>query len=168
MKFKVFSRRINTLNLLESRNLISQTSDSNKLRKLLETKQTIYTGFDPTAPSLHVGNLLTIMALLHFQTTGHQIITLVGGATAKTNEKNTCLDSTETNSSSLTKNINYVLQNALDYAKSRKNNNFGSRQLLNNTLWYNSLKMIDFLSTVGKKVDISKIVFRMVDLGSKR
>lgn len=46
-----------------------------------KSSQTIYAGFDPTADSLHVGNLLVIMGLLHCQRAGHQPIALVGGAT---------------------------------------------------------------------------------------
>ena len=43
----------------------------------------VYAGFDPTAPSLHVGNLLILSSLLHFQRAGHQVVILLGGATAR-------------------------------------------------------------------------------------
>lgn len=53
-----------------------------KLKELFErSAQSIYAGFDPTADSLHVGNLLVIMGLLHCQRAGHKPIALVGGAT---------------------------------------------------------------------------------------
>lgn len=52
------------------------------MKKLFDSNpQTIYAGFDPTADSLHVGNLLVIMGLLHCQRAGHNPIALVGGAT---------------------------------------------------------------------------------------
>ncbi|KAJ8956733.1 hypothetical protein NQ318_014089 [Aromia moschata] len=47
------------------------------------SRQTVYAGFDPTADSLHVGNLLVLINLLHWQRGGHQTIALIGGATAK-------------------------------------------------------------------------------------
>ncbi|KAJ3177167.1 tyrosyl-tRNA synthetase [Geranomyces variabilis] len=66
---------------LQERGLVhSVTSPS--LSRLLKTEKTaVYAGFDPTATSLHVGNLLQIIGLLHFQALGHQTIALVGGAT---------------------------------------------------------------------------------------
>ena len=45
--------------------------------------QTVYAGFDPTADSLHIGNLLVLINLLHWQRSGHQVIALIGGATAQ-------------------------------------------------------------------------------------
>lgn len=50
---------------------------------LLSTKRTIYAGFDPTADSLHVGNLLVLIALLHLLRAGHRVIVLIGDATAR-------------------------------------------------------------------------------------
>ena len=44
---------------------------------------TVYAGFDPTAGSLHVGNLLVLTSLLHFHRAGHQVVILLGGATAR-------------------------------------------------------------------------------------
>lgn len=52
-------------------------NDSPRLQKLLTSPQCVYAGFDPTADSLHVGNLLVIIALLHCQRAGHQVIALV-------------------------------------------------------------------------------------------
>lgn len=53
-----------------------------KIKQLFtKSSQSIYAGFDPTADSLHVGNLLVIMGLLHCQRAGHKPIALVGGAT---------------------------------------------------------------------------------------
>ena len=162
------SRRINTLNLLESRNLISQTSDSNKLRIKLESKQTIYTGFDPTAPSLHVGNLLTIIALLHFQTTGHQIIALVGGATGgigdpsgkKTERQALEKNIVENNILCIQNQLNYIFENAKIYAEKRKMSWKHDPLILNNAIWYENMNMIDFLLNVGKKSRISAMLAR--------
>lgn len=67
---------------LEWRGLISQTTDRKELSEALDKKPlTLYVGFDPTAPSLHVGNLVVLLALRRFQMAGHRPIALVGGAT---------------------------------------------------------------------------------------
>src|SRR3990170_8550585 len=67
---------------LRWRGLISQTTDDENLPAWLEEKpRSVYVGFDPTADSLQVGNLVGIMALRRFQQAGHRPIALVGGAT---------------------------------------------------------------------------------------
>jgi len=68
--------------ILKERGFIYQCTDEDKLKTLLNSKKvTFYIGYDATANSLHIGNLLTIMAVKHMQSAGHKVITLVGGAT---------------------------------------------------------------------------------------
>ena len=70
------------LNDLQFRGLINQMTDEEGLRKLLEEESVkLYSGFDPTADSLHIGHLLPILTLRRFQQAGHRPIALVGGAT---------------------------------------------------------------------------------------
>lgn len=72
----------NILDELAWRGLISQTTDIDALRKTLdEGPITLYCGFDPTAPSLHVGNLMQVLTVKRFQDAGHKPLLLVGGAT---------------------------------------------------------------------------------------
>ena len=72
------------LNVLEERGFIHQVSDLEGLdAKLAEGPQSAYIGFDATAKSLHVGNLINIMMLHWFQKCGHKPITLMGGGTSK-------------------------------------------------------------------------------------
>ena len=71
----------NVLDDLEYRSLIKDFSNKEEIRELLETKQTIYCGFDPSASSLHVGNYVMISLLKRLQLAGHKIIAVVGGAT---------------------------------------------------------------------------------------
>ena len=75
----------NLLKLNERSGLIQNTfppESSQRLAKFLEEQpRSVYAGFDPTAESLHIGNLLVIMGLLHAQRAGHQPIALIGGAT---------------------------------------------------------------------------------------
>src|SRR5690606_9908089 len=64
------------------RGLIAQSTDLDELRALLAAGPvTLYCGFDPTAPSLHLGNLIQILVLRRFQKAGHRPLGLVGGAT---------------------------------------------------------------------------------------
>src|SRR5262249_4504333 len=74
------------LSVLRERGFIQKTTDDETtdkpLEKLLESKRvTGYVGFDPTAPSLHVGNLVPVMALVHLQRSGHRPIVILGGGT---------------------------------------------------------------------------------------
>ena len=66
---------------LEWRGLLKQCSDLEALKEALKTQQTFYCGFDPTADSLHIGNLLPLMALRRVQEHGHRAIAIVGGGT---------------------------------------------------------------------------------------
>jgi tyrosyl-tRNA synthetase len=66
---------------LQWRGLIAQSTDINELRTALKKPISLYAGFDPTAPSLHIGNLVVILVLKRFQLAGHTPIPLVGGAT---------------------------------------------------------------------------------------
>src|SRR4030065_1730107 len=63
------------------RGFIEKVTDEGKVPEILKNKVTCYIGFDPTASSFHVGNLVPIMALAHMQKYGHRPITLVGGGT---------------------------------------------------------------------------------------
>ncbi|MBW1808598.1 MAG: tyrosine--tRNA ligase [Deltaproteobacteria bacterium] len=73
----------NIYDILEERGFISQVTDQAALKKLLASETiTCYIGFDPTAPSLHVGSLLPLMALAHMRNAGHRPIAILGGGTA--------------------------------------------------------------------------------------
>ncbi|EGN99727.1 hypothetical protein SERLA73DRAFT_88329 [Serpula lacrymans var. lacrymans S7.3] len=62
---------------LHQRELVADITRPGELTKALEAQQTVYAGIDPTAQALHVGHLLPLLCLLHFQIRGHSIITLV-------------------------------------------------------------------------------------------
>ncbi|NBO16118.1 MAG: tyrosine--tRNA ligase, partial [Actinobacteria bacterium] len=66
---------------LQWRGLIAQSTDLKELEQSLSKPIALYVGFDPTAPSLHVGNLVVLLVLKRFQLAGHKPIPLVGGAT---------------------------------------------------------------------------------------
>ena len=122
---------------------------------LLQNSSAGYIGFDPTSDSLHIGSLVQIMILIHFQNAGHQPIALVGGATGmigdpsgKSDERN-LLDP-----ESLQKNIDGIrnqLNKFLDFdsIKSR-----GAR-LVNNYDWIKGYTFIDFSRDVGKHLTVN-------------
>ena len=79
-----YSRR-NLVKTLDERKMLAEVfprESVHSLIRLLERPKpsTVYAGFDPTAPSLHVGNLLVLMSLLHFQRAGHRVVVLLGGS----------------------------------------------------------------------------------------
>lgn len=72
----------NVFQLLRERGYIAQTSDDRAVEELLSGRTTIYEGFDPTSDSLHIGHLLSLMAMHHLQRAGHRVLFLLGGFTA--------------------------------------------------------------------------------------
>jgi tyrosyl-tRNA synthetase len=116
---------------------------------------TAYIGFDPTADSLHIGSLVPILLLVHFQRAGHKPIALVGGATGmigdpsgKSQERNLLDEST------LQKNLEGIktqLKKYLDFDHSRSN----AAEMANNYDWFKSISFIDFLRDTGKHISIN-------------
>lgn len=114
-----------------------------------------YIGFDPTADSLHIGSLVQILILMHFQRAGHQPIALVGGATGmigdpsgKSNERN-LLDA-----ETLEKNVAGIkaqLGRFLDFSTDKKN----AALLVNNLDWMQDYSLIDFTRDVGKHITVN-------------
>jgi tyrosyl-tRNA synthetase len=113
-----------------------------------------YIGFDPTADSLHVGHLVQIMTLVHFQRAGHKPFALVGGATGmvgdpsgKSKERN-LLDA-----DTLNHNVACVkeqLEKFLDF-----NCGENSAEMVNNFDWFKEMSFLDFIRDVGKHISIS-------------
>jgi tyrosyl-tRNA synthetase len=160
--------KYDTFAVLKNRSLIHQCTDENNLRLSLSKCCVAYTGFDPTAQSLHVGNLLTIVSLMHFWAGGHKIIALIGGATGaigdpsgKSKER-VALDGLviENNSNHIEKQLHQLFNNTKAYLKRRhiyedQSSGFSS---LNNLNWIGHISLIDFLQTIGRKVRISAML----------
>ena len=122
---------------------------------LIKTPSVGYIGFDPTSDSLHIGNLVQIMILIHFQNAGHQPIALVGGATGmigdpsgKSDERN-LLDS-----NSLKKNIDGIRSQLNKFLDFDSDKNKGAR-LVNNYDWMRDYTLIDFSRDVGKHLTVN-------------
>jgi len=113
-----------------------------------------YIGFDPTADSLGVGNMVQVMTLVHFQRMGHKPIALVGGATGMVGDPS--FKSTERNLLDLeTLNHNLAcqrkqLEKFLDFEKGPT-----SAEIVNNYDWFKDFGFLDFIRTVGKHITIN-------------
>ncbi len=122
----------------------------------LQKEQTAaYIGFDPTADSLHIGSLVQIILLMHFQKAGHKPIALVGGATGmigdpsgKSNERNLLDEET------LNKNIAGVkktLERFIDFSGDIDN----AAEMVNNYDWMKDLSFLDFARDIGKHITVN-------------
>ena len=113
-----------------------------------------YVGFDPTADSLHIGNLVPVMLLVHFQRSGHKPIALVGGATGMVGDPSG--KSKERNMLDLE-----VLQHNLDCQKKQleKFLDFdcgeNSAEIVNNYDWFKDISFLDFIRDVGKHITVN-------------
>lgn len=113
-----------------------------------------YIGFDPTADSLHIGSLVQIMLLKHFQRCGHKPIALVGGATGmigdpsgKSEERNLL------NEDVLNHNIDCIkiqLKKFLDFGEEKN-----SAEIVNNYDWFKGMRVLDYLRDIGKHLSWS-------------
>tara|TARA_B100001029_G_C15062987_1_gene460279 strand:+ start:2237 stop:3535 length:1299 start_codon:yes stop_codon:yes gene_type:complete len=122
---------------------------------LLKNPSTGYIGFDPTADSLHIGNLVQIMILIHFQNAGHQPIALIGGATGMIGDPSGKSDERIlVDRDTLKKNIRGIkiqLNKLLGFRTNKK-----SRvKLLNNLDWIKEYSMIDFSREIGKHLTVN-------------
>src|SRR5947199_4825737 len=143
------------LNVLKERGFIHQLSDAAGLdARAAEGPITAYVGFDATAPSLHIGNLLSIMMLRWLQKTGHRPIALMGGGTSKIGDPS----GKDTSRALLTNaqidgnitSIGRVFSRFLD---------FGAGAIMaNNADWLDQLHYIPFLRDVGRHFTINKML----------
>jgi tyrosyl-tRNA synthetase len=144
------------------RGLIAQCTDLDALAA--ETQRgpvTVYAGFDPTAPSLHVGNLVPLLALRRFQRAGHRPIVLAGGATGmigdprdtgerSLNEADTIAEWTE--------RIRGQLERFVDFDASAQSS--GGAIIENNLEWTRAMSVIEFLRDVGKHFSVNVMLDR--------
>lgn len=143
---------------LDSRGLIHQTTDRHALAQRLDSGPiTVYCGFDPTAASLHVGNLMGLLTLRRLQLGGHRPIALAGGATGmigdpsgRSAERNLLDDD------ALADNLEGIvpqLRQFLDF----DDGPYAAR-LLDNRAWTVGVGVLDFLRDVGKHVTVQQMV----------
>ena len=143
---------------LEWRGLISQSTDPDSLKDLLNNKSiTFYIGFDPTAPSLHLGNLMQILFAKRLQLAGHKPLALVGGATGligdpketgerNLNEEEIVIDWTSKIAKQLIKFFDFFGANKCE--------------VVNNFEWTSKIDAISLLRDLGKHFSINRMLER--------
>ncbi|HEX6360336.1 tyrosine--tRNA ligase [Actinophytocola sp.] len=147
------------LDELTWRGLIAQSTDLDALRKDLDAGPlTLYAGFDPTAPSLHAGNLVPLLLLRRFQRAGHRPIVLAGGATGMVGDPR---DTGERTLQSLdiiaewTQRIRGQLERFVDFDDSPT-----GAVVANNLDWTAGMPVLEFLRDVGKHFSINVMLAR--------
>ncbi len=149
---------MNILKDLEKRGLLYQTTNRGILEKRLKVGPiTLYIGFDPTADSLHIGNLLPILCLRRFQMAGHNPIAVAGGGTGLIGDPSgrslERMLNPETVVYKWTEKIKHQLERFLDF-KSKTN----PARIVNNYDWLSNIKVIEFLRDTGKHFSIGNIL----------
>ncbi|MFC4651375.1 tyrosine--tRNA ligase [Lactococcus nasutitermitis] len=146
---------MNIFDELKERGLVFQTTDEELLRKALtEGTVSYYGGFDPTADSLHLGNLVLILTMRRLQLAGHKPYALVGGATGLIGDPSfkdaeRSLQTKET-VQEWTGKIRAQLERLLDF-----DNGDNKAEMTNNYNWFENLTFIDFLRDVGKHFTVN-------------
>jgi tyrosyl-tRNA synthetase len=148
------------MNLIEDlrwRGLLAQTTDEAALLEALKKPTTLYVGFDPTAPSLHAGNLVVLLVLRRFQLAGHNPIALVGGATGLVGDPSGKNEERSLNSTEIVEawvnRIRSQVSAFLDF-NAPKN----PAVVVNNLDWTSPLSAIEFLRDIGKHFSVNQML----------
>ncbi len=142
---------------LKWRGLVAQTTDESALREALKKPITLYIGFDPTAPSIHVGNLVVLFVLRRFQLAGHHPLPLVGGATGLVGDPSGKNEERSLNTTEVVEQwvsrIRGQLSKFMDF-----DSTVNPAVMVNNLDWTAPLSAIDFLREIGKHFPISQML----------
>lgn len=138
----------NIISYLKERGFVD-TVTSEDLEKICEKPIHFYAGFDPTADSLHVGNLVGIMAVAHFQRFGHTPYIILGGTSGRIGDPSgKSVERPLLDTETILNNVHCIrlhFEQILDFSGS-----FPRPVILNNDDWYKNFGMVDFLREVGK------------------
>jgi tyrosyl-tRNA synthetase len=141
---------------LQWRGLVAISTDEAELSKQLNSgKLTYYIGFDPTAPSLHLGNLVQLLVMRRLQLAGHNPIVLIGGSTGLVGDPRPTAERTLNTKETVAEWVEKLSKQAsrfLDFSGSNPAN------LVNNLDWTAPLSAIDFLREIGKHFRVGKML----------
>jgi len=149
----------NAYDILKERGFIAQVTYEDDLRKAFdEGMVTFYTGFDPTADSLHIGHYIPVMAMAHLQKAGHKPIALMGGGTGMIGDpsgksdlrKVLTVEDIDHNVECFKKQMSRFL----DFDESKPN----CAMIVNNADWLRNLNYIDFLREVGALFSVNRML----------
>lgn len=141
---------------LQWRGLIAQSTDESQLRLLLNTQSiTYYCGFDPTAPSLHLGNLVQLLLMRRLQLAGHKPLALVGGATGLVGDPRPTAERTLNTKETVAEWVQKLAEQAGRFLSTQGENGV---RLVNNLDWTEPMSAIDFLRDIGKYYRVGKML----------
>jgi len=142
---------------LEWRGLIAQSTDRKELESALAKPISLYLGVDPTAPSMHLGNLVVFLVLKRFQLAGHRPIALVGGATGLVGDPSGKNDERTLNEEKLVaewvSKIRRQVEKILDF-----NDKDASAKLVNNLDWTKAVSALELLRDIGKHFSVNQML----------
>jgi tyrosyl-tRNA synthetase len=147
----------NVFDTLKTRGFIQQVTHPEDIQTRLQHGSiTFYIGFDPTASSFHIGNLLPIMAMVHMQRAGHRPIAILGAGTAMVGDPSGKTEMRQMLSRDMIEENARALRRQLEHYLSFAGDN--SAMLLNNGDWLFDLRYIDFLRDVGRYFSVNRML----------
>ncbi len=162
VRFGAMTSDQNPIDVLRARGFVQDVTDEAALREHFASQRvTYYVGFDPTAPSLHAGNLVGMMAMSWLQRLGHRPIAIAGGATGRIGDpsgrdtERELLDEAqlETNLAAIRSQLSHVLDLSDDGSPT-------AGKLVDNHDWLSRFSFLDFLRDVGKHFSVNQMIAR--------
>ena len=142
------------------RGLIQDSTGLDELRELLDGgSTTFYVGFDPTAPSLHIGNLMQVVMARRLQQAGHRPLLLVGGATGQIGDPKESAERTLNPPEVIAGWVGRIREQLSPFVTYTGEN---AAQLVNNLDWTGEMSVVEFLRDVGKHFPVNKMLAREV------
>ncbi|ADL45943.1 tyrosyl-tRNA synthetase [Micromonospora aurantiaca ATCC 27029] len=142
------------------RGLIQDSTGLDELRELLDGgSTTFYVGFDPTAPSLHIGNLMQVVMARRLQQAGHRPLLLVGGATGQIGDPKESAERTLNPPEVIAGWVERIREQLSPFVTYSGEN---AAQLVNNLDWTGEMSVVEFLRDVGKHFPVNKMLAREV------
>ena len=149
--------RVSILEELQARGLVADCTDTVELTKRLASPITLYCGFDPTADSLHVGNLVPLLALRRVQKLGHHPIAVAGGATGSIGDPSGKSQERQLLTQQVLEHniakVKVQLAKVLDFETMQN-----PARVLDNAVWTAGISYLEFLRDIGKHFSVNQMV----------
>lgn len=146
----------NVITVLKERGLLSQITESGLPEAAADGRLYVYCGFDATAPSLHVGNLVPVMALAHFQRCGHHPILVVGGGTSMIGDPSgKSVERPLLSPEEIRENAERIRQQLSGYISFEGDN---AAIMVNNADWLGKMTLFEYLRDIGKHFSVNAMM----------
>ncbi|MEL0316799.1 MAG: tyrosine--tRNA ligase, partial [Aquiluna sp.] len=137
------------------RGLLALSTDEKELREALDEPITFYCGFDPTAPSLHLGNLVQLLTMRRLQLAGHHPLALVGGATGLVGDPKPTAERTLNDRETVALWVEKLAEQNRRFLDFEGKN---AARMVNNLDWTQEYSAIEFLREIGKHYRVGKML----------